>query len=84
MRVSSPEEVAAWADRAAASDVQRNISPMNHDLNPYCTHGARTCWQRGFDGLAPRTWEGSVDYDTQYQRGAAAARLVKRNLGQCT
>lgn len=76
MRFSTPEQVKEYAVRAAAGDYQRHID-FNTDLNPFCTDGARDDWQRGFDNAGPRSYESSVDYDTIYQRGRAAAELIK-------
>lgn len=73
-RFNTPEEMRAWADRAAAEDARYNAE-HGSDLNPYCTQGARNDWQRGWDGAGPRSYEGSVDFHTMYQRGAAARRL---------
>lgn len=46
-------------------------------LNPFSTVGARSEWQRGFDGVPLRSWEGSPEFSPIYQRGAAAAALLK-------
>lgn len=78
MRFNTVEEVANAAARAAACDWIMYLSHRSN-LNPYCTQGARSRWQRGFIGAAPRTWEHIV-WDFQYQRGAAAARIVQENL----
>jgi hypothetical protein len=79
-RFNSIEEVRAWAAKAAASDLQRHRT-KGHDPNPYCTPGARSDWQRGFDGAQPRSWELASTYDwhTQYQRGRAMARLMQQH-----
>ena len=74
-RFSSPEAVKAWAMKAATADYQKHTA-YGVSLNPYFTIGAREDWQRGFDGLGCRSYEVSVEYDTMYQRGAAA-RIVK-------
>lgn len=76
-RFNSPEEVAAWADRAAAQDLERHRK-FGIDLNPYCTTHARDDWQRGFDNAPPWSWE-TADraYDTKFQRGRAMARLLQ-------
>lgn len=77
MRFNTPEEVRAWARKAAAGDRMRHLE-YGHDLNPFCTPGARNDWQRGFDGSGPEKWSGITgDYDTIYQRGRAAAVLVE-------
>lgn len=74
-RFNSPEEVKVWALKAASGDYQRHLE-FGVGLNPFCTEGARNDWQRGFEGKGPRPYETSVDYDTMYQRGAAA-RIIK-------
>lgn len=74
-RFNSPEEVKAWALKAAADDYRRHID-FGIDLNPFSTASARDDWQRGYDNLGCRSYESSIDYDTIYQRGFAA-RIVK-------
>lgn len=74
MRFASPADVWAWAMRTAAQDIER--SAQGCDLNPYCTPGRRNDWHRGFLGKPHRGW-GNDDYDTAYQRGRAAAELLK-------
>lgn len=76
-RFNTPEEVKAWAAAAAADDYRRHIE-YGIDLNPFCTDGARNDWQRGYDNLGCRSYEMSVDYDTMYQRGRAAAEIVAK------
>ena len=72
----SPEDVVAWAERCAADDYERHLK-FGHDLNPYCTPGARSDWQRGFDNSPPYSWElPTRAYDTMFQRGRAMARLL--------
>ena len=78
MEFNTPEEVRAAMARAAADDYHRHIE-YGHDLNPFCTQGARADWQRGFDGRGPEKWSGITgDFDTIYQRGKAAAEIVAR------
>lgn len=79
MRFSTPTDVLNWANKVAAEDIQRH-KDSGVDLNPYCTEGARNDWQRGYDNLGPRSWEGSRDFDTMYQRGRAAARLLAEEV----
>jgi hypothetical protein len=84
-RFNNTDEVREAAEKAAADDYQRHLpvhtdengKKWQVDLNPYCTPGARNCWQRGFDGAPPHSWERDLRWDFQYQRGAAAARIVK-------
>jgi hypothetical protein len=45
------------------------------DLNPYSTEGARNEWQRGYDSLEPRPFEGPVVSNFRYLRGQAARAL---------
>lgn len=75
MRFSSIQEVKDWASLAAMHCIRAHRE-HGHDLNPYSTQGARTRWQRGFDGDTPRPYEGTLDWDTQYQQGAATKRLL--------
>ena len=82
-RFSSPAEVVAWAESAAAADIVRhtpvhvdeNGTAWQCDVNPYSTPGMRHDWRAGFNGDKPR-YGISADYDTAYQRGAACARLL--------
>lgn len=72
----TPDEVIAWAREMARGDIERHRK-LGHDLNVYSTPGARNDWQRGFDNAPPRPWERTQEYDLMYQRGRAAARLLK-------
>lgn len=74
-RFNSTDEVRAYAERVALSDILR-AQFQGKDLNPFCTPGARNDWQRGFDGAPPYSWEGNLLWDSIYQRGAAVARLL--------
>lgn len=76
MRFSSVQQVREAAEKAAGMDW---VMYLNHraDFNPYCTSGARNCWARGFIGTAPYSWEGTLEWDFQYQRGAAAQRIIQ-------
>jgi hypothetical protein len=85
MRFNTKEEVRAAAERAAREDYERHL-PVHTDpdgttwqwaLNPYSTPGAINSWQRGFDGAPAHPWERDLGWDFQYQRGAAAARILK-------
>lgn len=75
-RFNTPEEVKEYATKAAADDYRRH-KEYGIDLNPFCTPGARNDWQRGFDNKGPRSYEVSIDFDTIYARGRAAALLVE-------
>ena len=86
MRFNTPEEVKAWARKAAADDYKKHavihIDPdgtkWQVDKNPYCTLGARSDWQRGFGNVPPKSWERPDvnDWDSHYQRGRAMAELL--------
>lgn len=85
MRFSTPEEVQAWANKTAHADYLRHLvihqdedgAIWQVDKNPYCTIGARTMWQRGYDGDSAKSYEHNPAYDTQYQRGAAMRRIIE-------
>lgn len=82
---NTPEDVKAWARKAAAEDYQRHLpvhtdpdgTKWQVDKNPYTTPGARNDWQRGFDNAPPYSWEGTREYDTKFQRGRAMAELLE-------
>jgi hypothetical protein len=77
-RFNTPEEVKVWARTAAAGNIKRH-QEHDHDLNPYCTPGARADWQRGFDNAPPRSYDHPDRnlWDTHYQRGRATAELLE-------
>ena len=79
MRFNTPEEVIAWADKTAVGDYKRHIE-HGLDLNPFCTPGARTDWQKGFDNAPLASWESARvrEFDTVFQRGRAVARLLAK------
>lgn len=76
MRFASVEQVREWAEKAARADWEMYLS-FRSDFNPYCTDDARHCWIRGFTGASPRSWEADLRWDYQYQRGAAANRIIQ-------
>lgn len=78
MRFNSVAEVKASAEQAAASDFKMYIE-FGAGLNPYSTLGARNCWQRGYSGEPGVAWV-NMGWNYQYQRGAAAYRLIERLL----
>lgn len=80
MRFNTPEEVREWAVRVAEDDYRRHIE-YGIDLNPFSTDGARSEWQKGFDGAPLQPWEGDMEFATIYQRGKAAAEIVAREEG---
>lgn len=48
-----------------------------HDLNPYCTQGARSEFQRAFDNGPFYSFESQTrDFDFRFQLGQAVARLL--------
>lgn len=69
------EEVFMEAMELAKEDLQKH-KEFGSCLNPFSTAGAKNDWQRGFDNLGPWRTEESVDFDTFYQRGRAAAILM--------
>lgn len=87
MRFNTPEEVKAWARKAAADDFKRHQVVQvdadgitwQVDKNPYCTPGARNDWKRGFLNAPPRAYDrpDSNDWSTHYQRGRAMAELLE-------
>lgn len=84
MRNYTAAEVVTMADKAAKEDYERHLpihtdpdgTAWQIDKNPYCTQGARYDWQRGFEGKPANSWEGTLDFNFKYQRGAAMARLL--------
>ena len=76
MRFNTKEEVKEWAKKAAEIGYKLHIE-RGHDLNPYCTQGARNYWQRGFDNAPACSWEHDLAWDMQYQRGRAMAELLQ-------
>ena len=86
MRFNTPEDVKAWAQKAAASDFERHQvihvdedgTTWQVDKNPYSTPGARNDWQRGFYNATPRSYDHPElnEWDTHYQRGRAMAELI--------
>ena len=75
MRFNSPEEVRAAAEKWAAELYRRHLE-KGHDLNPYCTPGARAEFDRAFSDLPRRSWELDPAWDYRWQVGQAVARLV--------
>ena len=84
MRSHTAEEVIATAKKRAAEDYARHLpihtdpdgTTWQVDKNPYCTHGARNDWQRGFDNKPAHSWEITLDFNMPYQLGKAMAELV--------
>lgn len=84
-RFNTPAEVKEWARKAAAINY-KNHTEKGHDLNPYCTPGARSDWQRGFDNAPPRSYDHPErnEWDTHYQRGRAMAELINNTKQEPT
>lgn len=84
MRFNTHEEVKAAAEKFAADLYARHIE-KGHDLNPYCTPGARSEFQRAYDNgpfySFERLDENSRGFDFRYQVGRAVARIVQSNKG---
>jgi hypothetical protein len=84
VRFYTPEKVRVEAEKAATVDYEKHaVIHKDEDgtlwqvsLNPYSTVGARSEWQRGFDGAERRSWEIALEWNFQYQRGAAAKRIL--------
>ena len=77
-RFSTKEEVIRYAENAAKIDYEYYLL-KEMDLNPFCTEGARSQWQRGYDNEDCRPFENTLDFDTIYQRGKAAKKVVDLN-----
>lgn len=86
-RFDTPEQVKAWARKAAAEDYKKHATihtdadgtQWQVSRNPYCTEGARNDWQRGFDNAPPKSYDHPEQnsWDTHYQRGRAMAELLE-------
>jgi hypothetical protein len=76
MRFSSPDEVRAAAEKSAAELYRRHVE-HGHDLNPYCTPGARAEFDWAYSDAPRRTWDTNPDWDYRYQLGRAVARIVE-------
>jgi len=75
-RFNSPKEVQEAAEKFAAQLVQRH-QEKGHDLNPYCTPGARAEFDRAYTNEPRRSWDLNQEWDFRYQVGRAAARIIK-------
>lgn len=78
MRFNSTQEVLDAAEKWAAQLYALHIE-KNHDLNPYCTPGARAEFDAAFADAPRRSWDLDPAWDYRYQVGRAVARLVKNN-----
>jgi hypothetical protein len=76
MRFNNPDEVKTAAEKWAADLVRRHVE-KNHDLNPYCTPGARDEFDRAFSDAPRRSWDIAPEWDYRYQVGRAVARIVQ-------
>jgi hypothetical protein len=87
MRFNTPEEVKAWARKAAAEDYAKHAiihtdpdgTKWQVDKNPYCTPEARNDWQRGFNNEPRREFDHPEHnlWNTYYRRGRAMAELLE-------
>lgn len=78
-RFNSPAEVLAAAEKWAAQ-LHRNHTEKGHDLNPYCTPGARAEFDRAYANAPRRSWDIPVERDFRSQAGAAVRRLVDQKV----
>lgn len=76
-RFNSPEEVKAAAEKFAADLVMRH-HVHGHELNPYCTQGARNDFDRAYDNKPRYSWEIDPAWDYRYQTGRAVARMIEQ------
>jgi hypothetical protein len=75
-RFNTPEEVKAAAEKWAAELYALHIE-KNHDLNPYCTQGARAEFDRAYIDAPRYSWDLKPEWDFRYQVGRAVARIVQ-------
>jgi hypothetical protein len=75
-RFNSPEEVQAAAQKFAANIVRLHHA-HGHDLNPYCTQGARSDFDRAYENKSRYSWEIDPAWDYRYQTGRAVALLIE-------
>lgn len=78
MRFNSSQEVKEAAQRVAADLYRRHVE-KGHDLNPYCTPGARAEFDRAYTNEPRRPWDVDPDWDYRYQLGRAVARIVEKS-----
>ena len=81
MRFNNISEVKTAAEKFAAHLVQKHRE-HGHDLNPYCTPGARGEFDRAYSDAPRRSWDTDPDWDYRYQVGRAVSRLI--NPGDLT
>ena len=74
-RFNTTEEVTQYAKKAAAHDLEMYIN-HNTDINPFCTVGARSTWDKGFNNTPLPSWDVDCAWSTIYQRGVEAALLM--------
>ena len=79
-RFNSPAEVLAAAETWAAELYRLHVE-KGHDLNPYCTPGARSEFDRAFSDAPRYSWETRPEWDYRYQVGRAVARIVEAKKG---
>jgi len=75
MRFNSPDEVKQAAKKFAA-DIVRLHHEKGHDINPYCTPGARGEFDRAFSNMPRRSFDTDPAWDFRYQTGRAVAEIL--------
>lgn len=76
MRFNSPDEVKEAAQKFAIDIVNRHRE-KGHDVNPYCTPGARAEFDRAFSNMPRRSFDIDPAWDFRYQTGRAVAEILK-------
>jgi hypothetical protein len=76
MRFNNPDEVKAAAHKSARELVRRHLE-HGHDLNPYCTPGARGEFDRAFSNMPRRSFDTDPAWDYRYQLGRAVAEILR-------
>lgn len=76
MRFNSPNEVKEAAQKFAIDIVNRHRE-QGHELNPYCTPGARAEFARAFSNMPRRSFDIDPAWDFRYQTGRAVAEILK-------
>jgi hypothetical protein len=75
MRFNTPDEVKTAAHKSARELVRRYLD-HGHDLNPYCTPGARGEFDRAVLGAPRRSFDIDPAWDYRYQLGRAVAEIL--------
>ena len=79
-RYNNPDEVKQAAERFAAEIVHLHRE-KGHDINPYCTPGARGEFDRAFSNMPRRSFDTDPAWDLRYQTGRAVARILAGEQG---